>query len=205
MGFYERYIMPALISCACSTKPIAKQRAKIVPSATGEVLELGMGAGANIPFYNTEKVSKVFAVEPSENMRNRALAVAGQSSLPVEIMEGVGEHLPFADHSFDCVVCTYTLCTVADVAQTLKEAKRVLRPGGRFLFCEHGLAPDDGVAKWQKRIEPYWLPIGGGCHLTRKAVEAIGKAGFTVEKLDHMYLPKTPQVVGWTEWGEARA
>jgi SAM-dependent methyltransferase len=205
MGFYERVIMPAFISCACSAKPIMRQRAKIVPRASGEVLELGMGAGSNIPYYDTAKVARVRAVEPNANMRERASAVAREASLPVEIMEGVGESLPFANQSFDCVVCTYTLCTVSDVASTLAEAKRVLKPGGRFLFCEHGLAPDAGVAKWQRRIEPIWKPIGGGCHLTRDAVEAIRSAGFKVTDHENMYLPNTPHVVGWTEWGEAVA
>ncbi len=204
MGLYDRYIMPMLISCACAAGPIMKQRAKVVPGASGDVLELGMGAGSNLEFYDKTRVQKVFAVEPSAGMRTRAVAAAAAVDLPVEIMDGVGEDLPFADHSFDCIVCTYTLCTVSDVARTLSEAKRVLRPGGRFLFCEHGLAPDEDVAVWQRRIEPIWKPIGGGCHLTRRAVDAITAAGFTVEKRDQFYLPRTPRVVGWTEWGEAR-
>jgi ubiquinone/menaquinone biosynthesis C-methylase UbiE len=101
------------------------------------------------------------------------------------------------------VVCTFTLCSVQDPAQTLAEAKRVLKPGGRFIFCEHGLAPDADVVKWQRRIEPFWTPFAGGCHLTRPVATSIEAAGFQLTKLEKMYLPKTPRVLGWNEWGEA--
>ena len=202
MGFYEQYFGSALIACACSAKPIGKQRAKIVPRAFGEVLELGMGAGPNIAYYDREKVTCVHAVEPSEAMRKKALEAAKASDIPVEILDGVGEKLPFGDARFDCVVCTYTLCTVSDVAATLAEARRVLKPGGRFLFCEHGLAPDADVQKWQRRVEPFWKPIGSGCHLTRNATSAI-KNAFSVDWQEQFYLPKTPKILGWTEWGEA--
>jgi len=205
MGFYDRVIGPALIACACSARPIARQREKVAPLAAGEVLELGMGAGANLPFYDRSRVTGVHAVEPSAAMRRRAEAAAVATALPVTILDGVGEQLPFDAGRFDCVLCTYTLCTVQDVARTLAEARRVLKPGGRFLFCEHGAAPDADVARWQRRIEPIWKPIGGGCHLTRHPGEAIRAAGFAVSWQDQFYLPGTPRPMGWTEWGEALA
>jgi len=203
MGFYDRYIGPALIACACSAGPISRQREKVVPLASGDVLELGMGAGANLPFYDRERVKGVFAVEPNASMRQRAEKVAAETALPVHLIEGVGEQLPYETGRFDCVVCTYTLCTVQDVARTLAEARRVLKPGGRFLFCEHGRAPDADVLRWQRRIEPIWKPIGGGCHLTRQPGAAIREAGLSVSWQEQFYLPGTPRPLGWTEWGEA--
>ena len=188
MGFYDRYIGPALIACACSAGPISRQREKVVPLASGDVLELGMG---------------VFAVEPNASMRQRAEKVAAETALPVHLIDGVGEQLPYETGRFDCVVCTYTLCTVQDVARTLAEARRVLKSGGRFLFCEHGRAPDADVLRWQRRIEPIWKPIGGGCHLTRQPGAAIREAGLAVSWQEQFYLPGTPRPMGWTEWGEA--
>ena len=203
MGLYERWIAPRLIACACSARTIARQRAKIVPLASGRVLELGMGAGANLAFYDPSKVTSVSAVEPNAIMREKARLAASRTPLTLDLHEGVGESLPFETQIFDCVVCTYTLCTVADVAKTLAEARRVLKPKGRLLFCEHGIAPDAEVARWQKRLEPIWTPIGAGCRLTRDPVAALVAAGFTLAHLDAFYLPKTPRPMGWTSWGEA--
>eukprot|EP01037_Dinobryon_pediforme_P014697 gene14697-14821_t len=170
MGFYERHIAPVLISCACSAKPIGRQREKVVPLAFGEVLELGMGAGANLPYYDRSKVANVSAVEPNAQMRSRATKAAAEAGIEIKLLDGVGERLPFEDRSFDCVVCTYTLCTVGDVGQTLAELRRVLKPEGRLFYCEHGRAPDAEVERWQRRIEPIWTPLGGGCRLTRTPV-----------------------------------
>jgi SAM-dependent methyltransferase len=202
-SFYDRHILPHVIGCACATKPIMKQRTKVVPQATGKVLELGIGGGLNLAFYNPANVESVFGVDPSEELRERAAKAPRPDGLKVEVRDGTAEALPFDDASFDSVVCTYS--SVRSPAEALAEAKRVLRPGGRFLFCEHGLAPDPGVARWQRRVEPFWKPIGGGCHLTRPVRGAIEAAGFTCERVDSMYLPGTPRILGWNEWGEARA
>lgn len=140
-----------------------------------------MGAGANFPYYDRERVSSIRAIEPNAELRRRAHQAARGAEIPVDLQYGFGEDLPFDRGSFDCIVCTYTLCTVTDVPATLAEAKRVLKPGGRILFCEHGLAPGEGVARWQRRLEPIWKTIGGGCHLTRRAGESICQAGFDVE------------------------
>lgn len=203
MGFYERHIAPMLISCACSARPIGRQREKVVPLAFGEVLELGMGAGANLPYYDRSKVSSVSAVEPNAQMRSRATRAAKEAGLDIRLLEGVGERLPFENHGFDCVVCTYTLCTVGDVGKTLDELRRVLKPNGRLLYCEHGLAPDTDVERWQRRIEPIWTPLGGGCRLTRTPEQSITASGFSTVWRDHFYLPNTPRPFGWTELGEA--
>jgi ubiquinone/menaquinone biosynthesis C-methylase UbiE len=192
-----------MINCACGNRVIQRQRAKVVPGASGRVLELGMGSGLNLPFYDRTKVGSLEAVEPSEGLRKRGETAGAAAAIPTHIVDGRGEALPYEAGSFDCVVCTFTLCSVQDPAATLAEAKRVLKPGGRFIFCEHGLAPDPDVAKWQRRIEPYWTPFAGGCHLTRPVGKAIQAAGFHLTRLETMYLPKTPRVLGWNEWGEA--
>ncbi|HEX6859097.1 MAG TPA: class I SAM-dependent methyltransferase [Caulobacteraceae bacterium] len=204
-SFYDRHIMPRLIGCACGARPIAKQRAKVVPLATGKVLELGIGGGLNLPFYDPAKVESVSGVDPSAELRARAERAERPAGLNVEVRDGTAEALPFEAGSFDTVVCTYTLCTVRDPIAALREARRVLKPDGRLLFCEHGLAPDLGVAKWQRRVEPVWKRLAGGCHLTRPVALNLERGGFRFERLDSMYLPGTPKIAGWNEWGTARA
>lgn len=202
-SFYERKILPPLLKCACSAPPIAKQRAKIVPQARGQVLELGIGMGLNLAFYDAANVKSVTGVDPAPELRAIAKAAPKPDGLTVEVEAGTAEALPFADKSFDDVVCTYTLCSVHTPAQALSEARRVLKPGGRFLFCEHGLSPDPGVAKWQRRIDPLWSRLFGGCHITRPVAETLQAAGFKLDRHETMYLPKTPKIAGWNEWGVA--
>jgi SAM-dependent methyltransferase len=202
-SLYERHVLPKLLGFACGSPPIMKQRAKVVPTAEGRVLELGIGMGKNLAFYDPAKVSALVGVDPSAELRTAALAAPRPEGLSVAVEDGTAEALPFEDASFDTVVCTFTLCSVCGPAQALGEARRVLKPGGRFLFCEHGLAPDADVAKWQRRIEPVWKRLAGGCHLTRPVSEAIGAAGFRLGRVETMYLPGTPRFAGWNEWGEA--
>ena len=202
-SFYDRHIMPRLIGCACASKPIMKQRVKVVPKAAGKVLELGIGGGLNLQFYDPAKVESVSGVDPSAELRAVAMQAERPEGLKVEIQKGTAEALPFETASFDCVVCTFTLCSVQSPRDALAEAKRVLKPGGRFLYCEHGLAPDAGVARWQGRLEPMWKAIAGGCHLTRPVTASVADAGFTVTSSEQMYLPGTPRVLGWSECGEA--
>lgn len=204
-SFYDRYILPGLLKCACSSPQIAKQRAKVVPLAAGRVLELGIGMGLNLAFYDADKVESVTGVDPAAELRAVAMAAPRDPRLSVTVEDGTAEALPFEAASFDCVVCTFTLCSVHTPAQALSEARRVLKPGGRFLFCEHGLAPDADVAKWQRRIEPVWKAIAGGCHLTRPITTAITAAGFRIRHQDSMYIPRAPRIAGWSEWGEATA
>jgi ubiquinone/menaquinone biosynthesis C-methylase UbiE len=204
-SFYDRHIMPRLIGCACASKPIMKQRVKVVPKAAGKVLELGIGGGLNLRFYDPAKVESVSGVDPSDELRAVAMSADRPEGLNVDIRKGTAEALPFEAASFDCVVCTFTLCSVQSPTTALAEAKRVLKPGGRLLFCEHGLAPDPGVAVWQRRIEPVWKAIAGGCHLTRVPSHLVLGAGFSLADRDSMYLPGTPKMLGWSEWGEAIA
>ena len=202
-SFYDRHVLPWLLGKACAAKPIMKQRAKVVPFAEGRVLELGIGGGLNLPFYDPAKVASVHGVDPSAELRALAQAAPRPPGLDVRVTDGVGETLPFEDHSFDSVVCTFTLCSVHTPAAVLAQARRVLKPGGRLFYCEHGLAPDEGVARWQRRVEPIWKRLAGGCHLTRPITSGIAGAGFSIERSDQMYLPGTPRIAGWSEWGVA--
>jgi SAM-dependent methyltransferase len=203
-SLYDRIILPRLLKCACSSPPVMRQRAKVVPRASGRVLELGIGLGLNLGFYDADKVTGVTGVDPAAELRAAALAAPRDPRLALDIQDGTAEALPFEDKSFDTVVCTFTLCSVCTPAAALSEARRVLKPTGAFLFCEHGLAPDPGVARWQRRIEPVWKRIAGGCHLTRPVGAAIAACGFTLQDIDSMYVPKTPRIAAWSEWGLAR-
>ncbi|MGZ3371659.1 MAG: class I SAM-dependent methyltransferase [Caulobacteraceae bacterium] len=202
-SLYDRFVLPRLLKCACSASPIMRQRAKVVPRAEGRVLELGIGMGLNLAFYDPGKVSAVIGVDPAPELRAIALAAPRDPALNVQVEDGDAEALPFEAGSFDTVVCTFTLCSVCTPAAALAEARRVLKPSGRLLYCEHGLAPDPDVARWQRRIEPIWKRIAGGCHLTRPIGSAIAAAGFRLADSDSMYVPKTPKIAAWNEWGSA--
>lgn len=204
-SFYDRRILPTLLTCACSSPPMMKQRAKVVPKARGKVLELGIGMGLNLRFYDPDKVESVAGVDPAAELRARAEAAPRDPRLNLSVRDGTAEALPFEDASFDTVVCTFTLCSVHTPRAALDEARRVLAPGGTFLFCEHGLSPDADVAKWQRRVEPVWKRLAGGCHLTRPIADAVAAAGFEIERVESMYVPGTPRIAGWNEWGSARA
>jgi ubiquinone/menaquinone biosynthesis C-methylase UbiE len=203
-SFYERHVLPHLIGCACGARPIQRQRAKVVPGASGRVLELGIGGGLNLAFYDPMKVVSVTGVDPSDELRAKARTAPRAPGLAVEILDGQAERLPFEAASFDTIVCTFTLCSVGSPTNALAEARRVLKPDGRFLFCEHGLAPDAAVQRWQRRLEPVWKRLAGGCHLTRPVAQTIELAGFAIETVETMYMPGAPRAMGWSEWGWAR-
>lgn len=205
MNLYERFLLPALVTGACSCSPIDKQRQKIVPGAEGVVLELGFGAGLNLPHYDASKVRKLYALEPSPGMLKRARTAVARSPIDVEILAETAETLSLGANSVDTVLVTYSLCTIPDAVTALEAARRALKPGGRLLFCEHGLSPEQGVQRWQKRIEPVWKVIGGGCHLSRDIPALIKTAGFSIDTLDTMYLPKSPKWAAYNYWGAARA
>jgi len=202
--WYDAHIMPRLVTCACSAGQVLKRRAMVVPRAHGDVFELGCGGGINQQFYDVSAVNSYAGIDPHDGLLDAAREAAQAKGWPADIRQGVGEDIPFASGSFDCVVCTFTLCSVEEPERVLAEMRRVLRPGGLALFLEHGRAPDEGVAKWQDRIEPTWKRIAGGCHLTRSIGSAFRGAGFEVEPLGQGYLPKTPRFAGWNEWGVAR-
>lgn len=201
---YDAHVMPRLIRCACSTGQVMKRRSFIVPLAQGDVFELGCGGGINQEFYRQDAVKSYAGIDPHAGLLDNAREAARARGWPADLRQGVGEDIPFADSLFDCVVCTFTLCSVQDPARVLSEMHRILRPGGQVLFLEHGRAPDADVAKWQDRIEPVWKPLAGGCHLTRPIGSSFRGAGFEVEPLGQGYLPKAPRFAMWNEWGSAR-
>jgi len=204
MAFYNRVILPNLIGTACKQSPIMKQRAKIVPEASGIVAEIGMGAAPNLPLYDPARIKAVIGIEPNKGLRKKATRLIAAQDLPVELVDGVAENLPLDTDSIDTVVLTYTLCSLPDVSGAMSEIRRVLKPGGRLLFCEHGAAPDAGVLKWQRRIEPVWKIIGGGCHLARPIDRMIEAGGFAFEKLDASYMPKSPKITAYDYIGAAK-
>ena len=168
------------------------------------MLELGVGGGANLRFYDLERVRSVHGVDPSLELRAKAEAAPRAPGLQVRVEEGRAEALPFETGRFDTAVVTFTLCSVADPEAALGEMRRVLKPGGRLLFCEHGLAPDRRIARWQRRLDPVWSSMAGGCRLTRDIPQAIAAAGFRFERLEQRYLRKTPKLAGWVSAGAAR-
>ena len=204
-SWWERHGVPRLIKCACSQGQVMKLRSKVVPHARGHVLELGCGGGINMEFYRPGQVESFSGLDPSPELLAMSHAAAAERGIDADIRSGVGEAMPFESARFDTVVTTFTLCSVTDQAAVLAEIRRVLKPGGTALFLEHGSAPDAGVAKWQRRIEPIWKRIGGNCHLTRPIGDAYEKAGFAVDRQGAAYMPKTPRPFGWVEYGVAHS
>jgi ubiquinone/menaquinone biosynthesis C-methylase UbiE len=202
MGLYDRYVLPRLINLACSSKPNMKQREKLVPLAEGEVLEIGMGSGLNLSYYDRTKVRKVWGLEPSEGMRKLARRSTGGADLDLEMIDLPGEEIPLDANSIDTVVVTYTLCSIGDVRQALMGMQRVLRPGGRLLFCEHGIAPDQSVADWQHRLNPAWRMFAGGCNINRDIPAVLQAAGFKVVNDERMYIPGI-KALSYNYWGTA--
>lgn len=203
MSFYARHVLPVLINCACGAKPILYQRQKIVPRARGVVLELGFGSGLNLPHYDARKVSRVIALEPEGGMLVRARKAARAAPFPVDVLAEPAEALSLPPQSVDSVLVTYALCTIPDPVAALEGARRALKPGGKLLFCEHGLAPDAKVAKLQRSIEPVWKRIAGGCHLARDIPALVAAGGFQMDDMETMYLPSTPRFAGYNYWGSA--
>ena len=201
MSLYNKYILPKFLNCACGSKPINYQRQKIVPLAKGKVLDIGIGSGLNIPFYNSDKIDQVIGIDPSHELIDLAKDLANKSRVSIDLVIGSAESIPYPDNFFDTVLVTYTMCTIPNVVIANKEMWRVLKNDGSLIFCEHGLAPDKKISKWQNRIDPFWGKIAGGCHLNRDIQKLITDAGFSFESLDKMYLPSTPKFAGYNYWG----
>jgi ubiquinone/menaquinone biosynthesis C-methylase UbiE len=203
MSLYDKYVLPRFINCACGTKPIMKQREKVVPLAKGTVLEIGIGTGLNLPFYDASRVARVIGLDPSEESWELAGERAAHLDFEVEFIGLPGEEIPLEDASVDTVLVTFALCTIPDPITALKGMARVLRPGGSLIFCEHGKAPDSNVCKWQDRINPFWKRFAGGCNLNRDIPELLEAGGFAVSELHTGYLPGTPKFAGYNYWGSA--
>ncbi len=203
MSFYDDRVLPHLINLACSTRPNRKQREKIVPHAEGDVLEIGFGSGLNLPHYDGDRVRKVWALEPSAGMRRKAEPAVRASSIDVEFIDLPGEEIPLADRSVDTVLVTYTLCTIPDAVAALEGMRRVLKPGGRLLYCEHGAAPDAGVRRWQDRLNRPWRSVAGGCNMNRDIPALLRQGGFRMTVDERDYIPG-PRVLCYNYWGTAK-
>ncbi|WP_371396609.1 class I SAM-dependent methyltransferase [Fretibacter rubidus] len=203
MGFYQKHVLPFCLNKACGVKPISKQRQKIVPLASGRVLEIGIGSGLNLPHYNAENVTEIIGVDPDDHIWKRSKTMREACPIPVRRIGLSGEQIPMDDNTVDSVVVTYALCTIPDPVRALREMARILKPGGAIYFSEHGMAPDVSVQKWQGRIDPLWKKLAGGCHSGRDIPDLFQAAGIGFEQLEQMYIPG-PKVLSYNYWGIAR-
>lgn len=202
MSLYEKYVLPPMLDLAMRQEWIMHQRGKVIPQAQGTVLEIGVGSGLNLAYYDKEKVTKLYGLDPSKELQVKARKRAQEAGIDVDFLLLGGESIPLDDESIDTVTMTYTLCTIPDGAAALSEMKRVLKPGGQLIFCEHGRAPDADVARWQDRLTPIWKKIAGGCRLNVKIDEVLGDAGFEVNVMENRYLPG-PRFASYNYWGSA--
>jgi ubiquinone/menaquinone biosynthesis C-methylase UbiE len=203
MTLYNKYVLPKIVDCACRQTPAEKQREKVIPLAAGEVLEIGVGSGLNLPHYDAGRVARLTAIDPSPEMWAQRAVDVEELPFAVTFLRASAEAMPVDSNSVDTVITTYTLCTILDPLRALAEMRRVLKPGGQLIFCEHGRAPDAGVRRWQNFVNPTWRRFGGGCNLTRDIPALLAAGGFRAEQLEERYIP------GWKPasynfWGTAK-
>jgi ubiquinone/menaquinone biosynthesis C-methylase UbiE len=187
MGFYERWIVPRLLDLAMRNRVLDPYRQRTIETAQGLVLEVGVGSGLNLPLYGPA-VTRVVGLDPSPELLRLASKRAADVVIPVSLLRASAEHLPLADAVFDTIIMTWTLCSIPNPMAALTEMRRVLGPGGRLIFVEHGLSPEIRVARWQHRLTPYWKRISGGCHLDRKTDDLIRAAGFQIDAIEMAYM-----------------
>lgn len=203
MGLYNKYILPEVIDWTCKQKPNMRQREKVIPLASGNVLEIGIGSGLNLPFYDKKKVKHLTAIDPSVDIWNKNIIDTKNFPFEFEFIQAFAENIPTDNNSFDTVVITYTLCSIPDTHKAFEEIKRVLKTNGKLIFCEHGKAPDRAIERWQNFINPVWKRLGGGCNLNRDIPSIIKNNGLKINKLKTMYIS------GWKPasfnyWGTAK-
>src|SRR5438876_5024412 len=202
MGFYQEQLLPWLVHLSMRQRRLAPYRSRVVSSATGRVLEVGIGSGLNLPFYGNA-VAEIIGIEPLPKLVDMANAAARKSQIPLRLIEGTAEAIPIHDRSIDAVVTTWTMCSIPEIQSALHEVRRVLRPGGRLLFVEHGRAPESSVRWWQDHLTPAWKYLSGGCHLNRAIEELVENAGFRIERLDKGYV-QGPKLMTFMYEGSAR-
>lgn len=202
MNLYERYILPKAVHWACSQSPYFKQREKIIPKAKGNVLEVGIGTGLNLNFYVPEQISRVVGIDPSKEVWNEGKVNTVNLPFPFEFIKASAENIPFENGIFDTVVTTYTMCTIPNLNMAFQEFKRVLKPDGILIFCEHGKAPQPSIEKWQHRINPVWKKFSGGCNLNRDIPSVIEDNGFKIDEIEKMYIPGW-KIASYNYWGIA--
>ncbi|TWI57465.1 methyltransferase family protein [Pseudomonas duriflava] len=200
--WYNRHVLPYLLDFACSLKPIQVQRRSLIPLACGHVLEIGIGTGLNLAYYDRTRVERIVGLDPALDMHPLAAKRIQQTGLTVELVGLSAERIPFEAAQFDTVVITYSLCSIPDPLAALKEMHRVLKRQGRLIFCEHGAAPDASVRCWQDRLTPAWSRLAGGCQLNRDIPQLLRQAGFQPDTLEKAYLPG-PRPLTYSYWGTA--
>ena len=189
MKFYDKHILPKVLHWTCKQRPNMIQREKIVPSAFGNVLEVGIGSGLNVSFYDKSKVKSLTGIDPSEeNWKENNIDVQNLS-FEFNFIKAFAENIPADNNSFDSAVVTYALCTIPDLTKAFEELRRVIKPNGKLFFCEHGKAPDKAVERWQNLINPIWKKFGGGCNLNRDIPKIITSNGFKIKHMESMYIP----------------
>ena len=201
-NWFERHILPSALDVVCGMPMISRMRQLVVPQAQGRVLEVGIGTGLNMRYYDKTRVTHITGLDPSLQLHPLARERIAQVGLPVELIGLSAEKIPLPDASFDTVLITYTLCTIPDAHAALLEMHRVLAPTGKLLFCKHGRAPDASVRRWQDRLQPVWGPLAGGCHLGRDIPALLNSAGFTLTNPQTRYL-SGPRPFTFHYWGEA--
>lgn len=202
MGLYKKYLLPKIIHWTCGQNPTMRQREKVVPLAYGKVLEVGIGTGLNLGYYNSSNVEHLTGLDPSEENWNMNKVNADSLGLDLSFVNASAEMIPAENDQFDSILITYTLCSIPDPFPSLLEIRRVLKPKGTLIFCEHGIAPDKNIERWQHLLNPAWRFLSGGCNLNRNIPELLKSGGFKIKDLDTMYLP------GWRAgsfnyWGTA--
>lgn len=202
MGFYDRHIMPRLVDLLCSDPSIAEQRRSVVSRTEGTVLEVGIGSGLNLPFYDPARVERIIGLDPNDELWRLAADRTRELEIPLDRLPLSGERIPVASDSVDSVLVTYTLCTIPDPLAALREMRRVLRPKGRLYFAEHGEAPDERVRKWQQRLDPLWKKLAGGCHSGRPILAMLRSAGWNPVEIEEGYV-SYPKFLSYEYWGTA--
>lgn len=202
-SWYDRHVLPYVLDLACGIKPVRKQREKVVPLAEGRILEVGIGTGLNLEHYRKEHIEGIVGLDPALEMHRLAVKRMKKAGLTVELVGLSAEKIPFDDATFDTVLITYTLCSIPDPVAALKEMRRMLKPAGKLVFCEHGASPDPKVRRWQDRLTPLWAKVGGGCQLNRDIPRLLTEAGLRSSDMQTMYLPG-PRPLTYNYWGTAR-
>tara|TARA_A100001234_G_scaffold170496_1_gene151820 strand:+ start:1060 stop:1680 length:621 start_codon:yes stop_codon:yes gene_type:complete len=204
MSFYEKKILPKVLDLLCGSSPINYQRKKIVPKVSGNVLEIGIGSGLNLPHYNVSNISNITALDPAEELTDIAKKRISELDLDIDVINCGAEEIPLESKSFDSILVTYTLCSIENLDDSMREIRRVMKDDGTLFFCEHGIAPDLKTKNWQNRINPIWKRLMGGCNINRDIPEIISNSKLEITDLETMFLPGTPRIAGFNYWGTAR-
>ncbi len=203
MNLYNKYVLPKVTHFLCATNPVMKQREKVIPIAYGDVLEIGIGSGLNLGYYDPSKVEHLYGLEPSLGMWTKVKRQLERINFPIHHLQGYSHEIPLDNNSVDSIVITYTLCSINNLESSFAEMRRVLKPNGSLVFCEHGASPDPAILKWQNRLNPLWKILGGGCNLNRHIPNLIQSGGFSISSLETMYIPGY-KPASYNYWGVAK-